>query len=84
VSWNPTTDQLGLEAEVIRIGSKLMALALEDEGEWGDRWWVMEDVKHIVIVGELYEKVLQLETLNHEAAAWDVEAIRNPTTDLWQ
>jgi hypothetical protein len=84
VSWNPTTDQLGLEAEVIRIGSKLMAPALEDEGEWGDRWWVMEDAKHIVVVGELYEKVLQLETLNHEAAAWDVEAIRNPTTDLWQ
>jgi hypothetical protein len=84
VSWNPTTDQLGLEAEVIHIGSKLMAPALEDEGERGDWWWVMEDAKHIVVVGELYEKALQLETLNHEAAAWDVEAIRNPTADLWQ
>jgi hypothetical protein len=62
-------DQLGLEAEVLRIGRKLTAPALKDKGEHSDWQRVMEDVEHIIIVGELDEKVLQLESLNHEVVA---------------
>jgi hypothetical protein len=61
-------DQLGLEAEVLRIGRKLTAPALKDEGEQGDWQRVMEDAEHIIII-ELDEKVLQLESLNHEVVA---------------
>jgi hypothetical protein len=84
MSGDPSNHHLDLEAEFLRIGCELTTPALEDEGEGGDWRRIMENTEHNVVEGELNQKILRVESMNREAVAQDVEAARDPASDIWQ
>jgi hypothetical protein len=81
---NPMDHQAALEIKIFHTGRELTTPVLEDECERGDWWWVMEDMKHVIIVGEFEKKVLRLVPLHGEAVTRNVEAVSNQTMDVQQ
>jgi hypothetical protein len=76
--------QLNFEAHALHRGSELPSQMLEDEGEGCHRWWVMEDLEHVIEEGENDDEVFWLEPLHHEAFTRDPIAAHDPVADLRQ
>jgi hypothetical protein len=84
VGRNPTNRQVNFETHILGSGQELATAALEDEGERRGQRWIVEDTKHVVVVGELEQEVLRLVPLRSEAVTRNVEAVHNPLSNVWQ
>jgi hypothetical protein len=84
MGWNATDFQLNLETKVLHIGRELMPPVLEDKGEGCRRRRVMEDTKHVIIVGECDDEVFWLEYFNLETVTQNVKAVCDPAMNIQQ